>query len=71
MKNLIATVTQFAVLPPGTVAAGAGQFDMLVVAVPVFVKDTLLELDIGADGKAVEVFRKPGFAGTQAARSAR
>lgn len=56
MKNIIATVPQFAVLPPGTMHTGNAEFDMLADDYP-HIKEKLVEVD--EDGKVL--FRKSGY----------
>lgn len=57
MKNLICTVSGFALLPPNTVHKGGGEYDMLVEGVYPFIKEKLVEVD--ETGKVV--FKKTGY----------
>lgn len=56
MKNLICTVTNFALLPPGTIHKGSGEYDLLADNYP-FIKEKLVEVD--ETGKVL--FRKTGY----------
>lgn len=56
MKNLICTVSGFAVLPPKTIHKGGGEYDLLVDDYP-HIKEKLVEVD--EDGKVL--FRKSGY----------
>lgn len=56
MKNLICTVSGFAVLPPQTIHKGSGEYDLLADDYP-HIKEKLVE--VGEDGKVL--FRKSGY----------